>query len=63
MKVICFLNRFLCVILYCLFYIIYDDYELFYIDEGNDFGDDEYLESEFFIIFNVENDLDINKGY
>lgn len=53
----------MCVMLYCLFYIIYDDYELFYIDGGNDFGDDKNLESEFFIIFNVENDLDINKGY
>lgn len=48
---------------HCSFHITYDDHELFYIDGGNDFGDDKNLESESPTIPNVENDLDTNKGY
>lgn len=48
---------------HCSFHITYDDDELFYIDGGNDFGDDKNLESESPTIPNVENDLDTNKGY
>lgn len=48
---------------HCSFHITYDDHELIYIDKGNDFGDDEYLESKSSTIPNVENDLDTDKGY